>query len=169
MLNLRAEVTGITETRKWLASIDKEVASALTKALRGIGNELRDEARKRIPSSAPLSNWAGTGRAEPSRFPYWESSGEARKRITTIVGEGSRQRGTYRKGAVVRVQSMTPWGAAYDKIGDGGGTLAENLLRKHGPKRRALLGAYDDHKDRLARKAEDAVTEAVDRVARKGP
>ncbi len=162
MLNVR--VHGIAETRKWLSRVDKEVNKELTKELRSIGNELRDEARDRIPGQAPLSNWAGTGRAMPSRFPYWESSSQAKREIKTIIGAGSKQRGTYRKGAVIRVQSNSAWGAAFDKIGDGGGTLVQNLLRKHGPKRRALLGAYDDEKDRLVDKAEESIQQAVYRA-----
>lgn len=166
MLNVK--VDGIAETRKWISRIDKEVGSALTKALRQVGNELRDEGRKRIPSIAPLSNWAGSGRAMPSRLPYWEGSGQARKGITTIVGEGSRQRGTMRKGSVVRVRSATPWAAVFDKAGDGGGTFVENLLRKHGPKRRALLGAYDDDGERLGEKAGSLIESALDSVIKRG-
>lgn len=165
---LIVNVTGIEETRRWLSRIDQEAASALTKELRTIGNELRDEARNRIPNQAPLSNWAGAGRAQPSGLPYWDGSGEAKKQIRTIVGRGSRQRGTYRKGAVVRVRSGSPWGAVFDKVGAGGGTFVENMTRKHGPKRRALLGAFDDDKDRLGDSAQSAILKAIDQVIRKG-
>lgn len=168
-MKINAKVEGIEETRRWLNKIDAEVGKSLTKELREVGNELRDEARKRIPGQAPLSGWQGVGRAEPSRLPYWESSSDAKRQIKTIVGRGSRQRGTYRAGAVIRVMSQTPWGAVFDKAGDGSSSFVENLTRKHGPKRRALLGAYDENKDRLVDKAEDAILRAVDKVIDRGP
>jgi hypothetical protein len=164
----KVTVTGIDGVRKMLTKVDKTIASELTKELRGVGNEMRDKARGLLPSSAPLSNWQGSGRAMPSRLPYWEGTGPARKGIKTVVGEGSRQRGTYSKGAVVRVRSDNPAAAVFDKVGDGGSTFVQNLNRKHGSKRRALLKAYDGSKDAARRKVEKAVLDAVQRVTKGG-
>jgi hypothetical protein len=164
------KITGINEVRSMLGKVDKEINTALTKELRSAGNELRDEARSLIPSGAPLSNWFGSGRAQPSGLPYWEGSGAAKSGIKTIVGQGSRQRGTYRKGAVVRVQSTNAAAAVFEKAGDSSdsSTFVANMVRKHGPKRRALLKASDKSMNRLRDKIEDAVLAAVDKVARKG-
>jgi hypothetical protein len=161
--NLSAKVVGVDQVRKNLTRLDSDLGKALTKEVRETGNELRDEARGLIPSGPPLSNWAGTGRAMPSRLPYWEGSGAAKSGIKTLVGAGSRQRGTYKKGAALRVQSSNAAAAVFDKVGDSSGssTFVANMVNKHGPKRRALLKAADNSRDALRKKVEQAVERAV--------
>jgi hypothetical protein len=163
---MNVTVQGIDGARKMLRKVDTAIATELTKELRAVGNEIRDEGRTLIPSSPPLSRWLGSGRAQPSGLPYWEGTGQARKGIKTQIGEGSRQRGTYSKGAVVRVRSENPAAAVFEKVGDGGSTFVRNLVRKHGQKRRALLKAFDRNKDQARKKVVDAVLDAVDRAKR---
>lgn len=161
--DFRVEVAGVDQVRRNLVAMDAEIGKTLTKEMRDAGNELRDEARSLIPSAPPLSNWAGSGRAQPSRLPYWEGSGEAKRGMKTIVGQGSRQRGTYKKGAAVRVQSTSPAAAVFDRVGDSSdvSTFVANMVRKHGPKRRALLKAADDKRDELRTQIGRAVEAAV--------
>jgi hypothetical protein len=167
--DLRVDVVGVDRVRKALTKLDADIGKGLTKQIRGIANELRDDARALIPNSAPLSNWQGSGRAMPSRLPYWDSSGAAKSAIKSIIGAGSRQRGTYRKGAAARVVSSNPAAVVFDKAGKSAdsSTFVANLQRKHGPKRRALLKAGDKKTPQLRERIEDAVKQAIDAYNRK--
>jgi hypothetical protein len=161
--DFRVEVVGIDQVRKNLLAMDKEIGTELTKEIRSAANELRDGARSLIPTAPPLSNWAGTGRAQPSRLPYWEGTAAAKSGMKSIIGQGSRQRGTYRRGAVARVHSTNAAAVVFDKVGDAAptSTFVANMVNKHGPKRRALLKAADDKRDKLRGKIEKAVERAV--------
>jgi hypothetical protein len=163
--NLDVKVVGIDRVRKNLTKLDGDIGKTLTKEVRASANILRDEARSLIPSSAPLSNWQGSGRAMPSRLPYWDSSSSARSQIKSSIGEGSRQRGTYRRGAVARVTSSNPAAVVFDKAGDSAGSsvFVSNLVSKHGPKKRALLKAGDNSRDKVI----DQITDAVERAVSK--
>jgi hypothetical protein len=167
--DLRAEVVGVDRVRKALTKLDSDIGRGLTKTIRAISNELRDDARSLIPSGAPLSNWQGSGRATPSGLPYWESSGAAKSAIKSIIGAGSRQRGTYQKGAAARVVSSNPAAVVYDVVGKSAGTstFVDNMQRKHGPKRRALLKAGDKKAPELRDRIDDAVKDAVAEYNRK--
>lgn len=150
------KVEGIEDVLKALREMGPEARKLLNKELKSAGELIRSDARSRFPSGPPLSRWVGGGRTSGG-FPRWSTSTKERASIKVATGKGSRKAGTYRAGALVRITEDSAAAAVFDFAGSQGGdparTFVQNMVAKHGPERRTLLGAYDETGPKAAEQA----------------
>lgn len=161
------KVEGIEETLRALRAMGPEAKKALNKELKAAGELVRQDARSRFPSGPPLSRWVGGGRTSGG-FPVWSTSTKERATVKSAVGKGSRKAGTYQAGALVRITETSPAAAVFDYAGSQGGsaarTFVQNMVAKHGPARRTLLGAYDETGPKAAEQAAERARDLLVKV-----
>lgn len=161
------KVEGIEETLRALRAMGPDAKKALTQELKAAGELVRQDARSRFPAAPPLSRWVGGGRTSGG-FPLWSTSTKERASVKVATGRGSRKAGTYRAGALVRITEESAAAAVFDFAGSQGGdparTFVQNMVAKHGPDRRTLLGAYDETGPKAAEQAGERARDLLVKV-----
>ena len=106
-----SKLEGLPETFRALGRIDPELRKAALSNVRKVGQLVQAEARRNVPTLAPMSGWE-RGRRSNSKWRWLP--GRVRSGIRVKAGTGSVKTGNIR---LLRVIQGNPIGSIYDMAG----------------------------------------------------
>jgi len=162
------QVEGVAKSLKILRSLDKQLASEVTKQLRASVKPVINQAKQNVPGQA-LSKWGPwtTGNGRDLAF----NSKTARAGIRTVQKTTSKRakRGGYRPIAILELQNRTAAGSVFELAGaaNPNSVFNQNIERKHGAPKRVLFKAWDDRGEQVDQDVEAAVRRIEAEINRK--
>lgn len=143
---VRYEVVGLRGALRDLGKLEPELRKTLQKDFRTALNVVRDDARRAMPASAPLSGMAHGGR-----------TGWSRKAATSITVKTSGRNRRRRELTIAALALTNPAGSIYD--------MAGRASAGRTPQGRAMIAALGGHPSRVmwptVEKNENAIELAV--------
>lgn len=144
-------IRGLDASLRKLKQIDPKLEREAKKNLKRDVKVIVDDARRRVPSTPPLSRWVeprrgggADGRAGASRMPVWNGP-EARRRINVVVRR-TKVQGFSGRRLLVAVRQGSASGAVFDIAGrSSSNQFGRNLSAKYGQASRSMWPAAEQH------------------------
>ena len=144
-------IRGLDRSLRKLREIDPKLEREAKKNLKRDAKVIVDDAKRRVPTAAPLSRWveprgaaSSDGRYGKSRLPVWNGP-EARRRIGVSIRRKG-VRGYSGRRLLIAVRQGSASGAVFDIAGRASrNQFGQNLSSKYGGASRSMWPAAEAH------------------------